>query len=71
MFNLGDIPTHDSCDVCGIDFESTKVNSIEVTFHVHPSIREVQKRFFCAGPSTKTHIRFQRTIQPGSEYITN
>ncbi|EKO17595.1 adenylate/guanylate cyclase catalytic domain protein [Leptospira kirschneri str. H1] len=72
LFNLGDIPTQDSCDVCGIDFESTKVNSIEVTFHVHPSIREVQKRFFCAAePSTKTHIRFQRTIQPGGEYITN
>lgn len=72
LFNLGDVPSQDSCDVCGIDFESTKLNTIEVTFHVHPSIREVQKRFFCAAePATKTHIRFQRTVPPDSEYITN
>ncbi|RHX93142.1 adenylate/guanylate cyclase domain-containing protein [Leptospira stimsonii] len=70
--NLGDVPSQDSCDVCGIDFESSKLNTIEITFHIHPSIREVQKRFFCAAePATKTHIRFQRTIPPGAEYITN
>ncbi|WP_004472928.1 adenylate/guanylate cyclase domain-containing protein [Leptospira santarosai] len=72
LSNLGDVPSQDFCDVCGIDFESTKLNTIEVTFHVHPSIREIQKRYFCAAePATKTHIRFQRTVQPGKEYITN
>ncbi|EMY77480.1 adenylate/guanylate cyclase catalytic domain protein [Leptospira weilii serovar Ranarum str. ICFT] len=72
LFNLGDVPSRDTCDACGIDFESTKLNTIEVTFHIHPSIREVQKRFFCAAePATKTHIRFQRTVQPETEYITN
>ncbi|XDD51857.1 adenylate/guanylate cyclase domain-containing protein [Leptospira sp. WS92.C1] len=72
LSNLGDIPTQDSCDVCGIDFESTKLNTIEITFHIHPSIREVQKRYFCAAePSTKAHIRFQKTVPPQTEYITN
>lgn len=72
LSNLGDVPSQDSCEVCGIDFESTKLNSIEITFHVHPSIREVQKRYFCAAePATKAHIRFQKTVPPGSEYDTD
>ncbi|EMO60480.1 adenylate/guanylate cyclase catalytic domain protein [Leptospira borgpetersenii serovar Pomona str. 200901868] len=72
LFNLGDVPLKDSCDVCGIDFESTKLNTIEVTFHIHPSIRKIQKRYFCAAePATKAHIWFQRTVQPGKEYVTN
>lgn len=67
--SLGDIPTRDNCDVCNIQFESNQLNSIEITFHVHPSIREIQKRFFCAAePATKSHIRFQKYLEPNSTY---
>lgn len=67
--HLGDVPTRDACEVCDIQFESNQLNSIEITFHVHPSIREIQKRMFCAAePATKTHIRFQKYLQPGESY---
>ncbi|WCL49542.1 adenylate/guanylate cyclase domain-containing protein [Leptospira sp. GIMC2001] len=69
--HLGDIPKDDSCDVCEIDFETNKVNSIEVSFHIHPSIRVVQKRFFCAAePATKQHIYFQKHLNPIDNYST-
>ncbi|TGK03005.1 adenylate/guanylate cyclase domain-containing protein [Leptospira langatensis] len=67
--HLGDLPTRDTCEVCEIQFESNQLNSIEITFHVHPSIREVQKRMFCAAePATKNHIRFQKSLSPGESY---
>lgn len=70
--NLGDIPSEANCDVCDIDFSTTAKNSVEITFHVHPSIREIQKRFYCAAePATKKHIYFQKIIEPQSTYKTN
>ncbi|TGK39572.1 adenylate/guanylate cyclase domain-containing protein [Leptospira andrefontaineae] len=67
--HLGDLPTRDNCEVCDIQFEANQLNSIEITFHVHPSIREVQKRMFCAAePATKSHIRFQKYLESGETY---
>ncbi|PJZ77920.1 adenylate/guanylate cyclase domain-containing protein [Leptospira neocaledonica] len=67
--HLGDLPTKDTCEVCEIQFEANQLNSIEITFHVHPSIREVQKRMFCAAePATKSHIRFQKYLDSGETY---
>jgi class 3 adenylate cyclase/uncharacterized protein (DUF2141 family) len=69
--HLGDLPEMDSCEVCEIDFETNKLNSIEVCFHVHPSIREVQKRFFCAAePATKQHIYMQKFLSPQETSMT-
>jgi class 3 adenylate cyclase len=63
--HLGDLPKSDACDVCEIDFDATSLNSIEVTFHIHPSIRDVQKRYFCAAePATKQHIFYQSHLAP-------
>ncbi|TGK11597.1 adenylate/guanylate cyclase domain-containing protein [Leptospira fletcheri] len=67
--HLGDLPTRDSCEVCNIRFDTNQINSVEITFHVHPSVREVQKRFFCAAePATKSHIRFQKYLDPKETY---
>ncbi len=67
--NLGAIPTRDTCEVCDIQFDANQMNSIEITFHIHSSIRDVQKRFFCAAePATKNHIRFQKYLAPGESY---
>jgi class 3 adenylate cyclase len=61
---LGDLPDHGSCEACDIDFDTTGLTSIEVTFRVHPSIRKVGEVFYCsAEPAKKPHIRLQRSLQ--------
>jgi class 3 adenylate cyclase len=65
---LGQLPKRGNCEVCKIDFDATSFNALEITFHVHPSIRPVQKRLYCAAePATKPHIKMQKTLLPGSE----
>jgi len=68
--NLGDIPEKGICEVCDIDFDATGLNSLEVTFHLHPAVRKVEKRLFCAAePATKPHILFQRRMPKGESHI--
>lgn len=63
---LGDLSANGRCDVCEIDFGSNTPESVEITFHVHPSIRQVERRTFCsAEPATKDHIRVQLELPPG------
>ena len=62
---LGQVPKRGNCEVCKIDFDATSMNSLEVTFHVHPSIRKVDKIVYCAAePGKKPHIKMQKTIRP-------
>jgi class 3 adenylate cyclase len=64
---LGDVPARGRCDVCEIDFDTDSENAIEITFHLHPSIRDVPKLFFCAAePATKQHIAVQHGLAPGA-----
>lgn len=64
--HLGELPKRDACDVCEIDFETQGLDSYEITFHVHDSLRAVQKLFFCsAEPAKKPHIKLQLTLAPG------
>ncbi len=61
---LGDVSAQSECEVCAIQFGTA--DAVEVSFRVHPSIRQVEQRLYCsAEPSTKTHIRVQRALQPG------
>lgn len=65
---LGSVPSSSTCEVCDIDFATDRDNAIEITFHVHPSIRDVPKRYFCsAEPASKEHIKLQRKLAPGAE----
>ena len=65
---LGGLTQKSSCDVCELDFSTTSAESVEITFHVHPSIREVMERSFCsAEPANKDHIKLQRDLEPGQE----
>ncbi len=67
---LGEIPRRGTCEVCEIDFDATGINSLEVTFHVHPSLRSVEKKMYCAAePATKAHILIQQDVAPGEEVI--
>ena len=62
---LGELPKRGTCEACKIDFDATAFNALEVTFHVHPSIRAVQKRLYCAAePAKKPHIKLQKTLKP-------
>lgn len=63
---LGDLPPSGDCSVCDVEFENDREESIEVTFHVHPSIRDIPKLFYCsAEPATKKHIEVQLRLAPG------
>ncbi len=65
---LGELPAAGGCEVCGIEFGTDSSEAVEITFHVHPSIRDVPKRTFCsAEPATKDHIRVQLAIAPGAD----
>ena len=67
---LGTLPTHAGCEVCGIEYGTDAPEAVEITFHVHPSIRDVPQRMFCsAEPATKEHIRVQRAVAPGASVV--
>ncbi len=69
---LYDIPAKANCEVCNIEYENDSENSIEITFHVHPSIRPVAKVFFCsAEPAKKPHIKLQKILAPKETIETN
>ena len=69
--SLGEIREFDRCDVCDLDFSATGLDSIEVSFRVHPEVRMVREIFFCsAEPAKKPHIRIQRSLDPGESYQT-
>jgi hypothetical protein len=66
--SLCQVPKNGTCEICQIDFETNRENSIEVTFHVHPSIRETTVHFFCsAEPAKKNHIKIQKNLAPGEK----
>lgn len=63
--SLGDVPENGSCEVCDVEFSAMENEALEVSFHVHSSLAEIGKRFFCAAePSTKQHIFLQKTLSP-------
>jgi class 3 adenylate cyclase len=64
---LGTLRPQVRCEVCAIDFDTSSAQAVEVTFHVHSSIREVAERHYCsAEPATKDHIRVQLEVEPGA-----
>jgi class 3 adenylate cyclase len=64
--SLSQLPAHSRCDACRVEFATDTPESIEVTFRVHPSIRDVPDQVYCsAEPARKDHIRIQHTVPPG------
>jgi class 3 adenylate cyclase len=60
---LGELPKRGTCEACQVDFDATAFNTLEVTFHAHPSLRVVEKQVYCAAePGTKPHIKMQKTV---------
>ncbi len=70
--HLWDVRKTGSCEVCKIDFETTGLNAIEISFYPNPDIRKVEKVLYCsAEPAKKDHIKFQRELnsQEQTSYI--
>jgi class 3 adenylate cyclase len=64
--SLSQLPAHSRCDACRVEFATDTPESVEVTFRVHPSIRDVPDQVYCsAEPARKDHIRIQHTVPPG------
>ena len=56
------------CGACQVSFKTDTQESVEVTFRVHPSIRDVPEQLYCsAEPARKEHIRVQWTLPPGGD----
>ncbi len=63
---LSSLTPHAHCDACNMDFTTDKIETVEVTFHVHSSIREVPDVLYCsAEPAKKDHIRVQIDVPAG------
>jgi class 3 adenylate cyclase len=64
---LSDLPAGSHCETCAIDFTTDQAEAVEVTFRVHPSIRDVPVVLYCsAEPARKEHIRVQVGVAPGA-----
>jgi class 3 adenylate cyclase len=67
---LAEVESDAHCEVCDIDFTTDSKEAVEVTFRVHPSIREVPEQLYCsAEPAKKDHIRVQTLVAPGERKI--
>ena len=64
--SLAQLPARSRCDACQVEFATDTPESVEVTFRVHSSIRDVPDQVYCsAEPARKDHIRVQHTVPPG------
>ncbi|HPA71655.1 MAG TPA: DUF5939 domain-containing protein [Spirochaetota bacterium] len=64
--HLWDIAPRENCAVCGIDFDATGLNGIEVSFRINPEIKKVAEVLYCsAEPSKKSHILIQKPVPAG------
>ncbi|MCX5743771.1 MAG: DUF5939 domain-containing protein, partial [Proteobacteria bacterium] len=68
--SLSSLQAAATCGPCQVTFSTDTPETVEITFRVHPSIRDVADQVYCsAEPAKKEHIRVQRTLAPG-EAIT-
>jgi class 3 adenylate cyclase len=65
---LAQVAARSHCAACQVDFATDAPEAIEITFRVHPAIREVAAQVYCsAEPARKDHIRVQRTVPAGGQ----
>lgn len=65
---LAEIPESANCEACNLFFATSDSKQIEVTFHVHPSIRKIRNVVYCAAEAAnKPHVFFQLHLSPSEE----
>ncbi len=63
---LANLEAEARCEACEVDFKTDTQEAVEVTFKVHPSVRDVPERLYCsAEPALRDHIRVQHRLAPG------
>ncbi|AJD89964.1 hypothetical protein JMA_06470 [Jeotgalibacillus malaysiensis] len=68
--SMKDIKDQVHCDLCGVNYEISFDQYIEMQFSVHPSIRKASDQTFClTGPAKSSHVLAQRRIAPGDQVI--
>jgi class 3 adenylate cyclase len=66
--SLAGIKADGHCEACSVDFKTDTEETVEVTFKVHPSIREIADQLYCsAEPARKDFVRVQHIIPPGGK----
>ena len=64
---LSSLKAESECGPCHVRFATDRPETVEVTFRVHPSIRDVPDQTYCsAEPAKKEHVRVQWTLPPGT-----
>src|SRR5258707_11398013 len=67
MDSLQEIASQVHCPACNIDFTVNFEQSVELTFRLNPSIRQVHGELFCVGgPQVTPHIVAQQLLAPRS-----
>ena len=68
--SLQEIASQVHCPACNIDFTVNFEQSVELTFRLNPSIREVHGESFCVGgPQVTPHIVVQQLLAPRSNRV--
>ena len=63
---LAELSASGHCETCQVEFTTDTPEAVEVTFRVHPSVRDVAERLYCsAEPAQKEHIRVMKLVAPG------
>ncbi|MFP6683438.1 MAG: DUF5939 domain-containing protein [Polyangiaceae bacterium] len=66
--SLAEIPESANCEACNLFFATRDSKQIEVTFHVHPSIRKIRNIVYCAAEAAnKPHVFFQLHLRPSEQ----
>lgn len=64
---LHELRSDSHCAACRVDFTTDTPESVEVTFRVHRSIREIPEQLYCsAEPAKRDHIHVQWSVPPGA-----
>lgn len=67
---LSSLQAESHCEPCQVTFATDAPETVEVTFRVHSSIREIAEQVYCsAEPAKKEHVRVQWTLPPGGSAI--
>ena len=63
---LAELAASSRCASCSVDFATDTAEAVEVTFRVHPSVRDIPEQVYCsAEPAQRDHVRVQRVLAPG------
>ena len=67
--HLWNVNKRSSCEVCEIEFDTSSINALEISFHINPYIVSVEPVYYCsAEPAKKAHMKFQKTLSPSTSF---